>query len=105
MADNENIVVELSADDAAEVVVTENNRVEAEDPIEALKKQYDELRARDEANARALEVSRQNEAKAREEAQRNAVEAERAKTQVVSSELQANVNAIAAQFVPAAEIH
>ena len=100
MAD-ENESVEVTLDlpleggSATEEKAEIKTEAKAEDPIAVLQRQYDELRAKDESRARELETARQNELKAREEAQRSAVEVDRARTQIVSSELQANINAIA----------
>lgn len=87
------IELELPEGEVEPKIVTPNE----DDPIAALKKQYDDLKAQDEERAKQLEQARQSEAKAQDEARRLATEAERANTRIAGSELNATANAIAAE--------
>lgn len=108
MADEQEIQVELNLDQEpqAQDVVVDESKVETaaseskpapqEDPISALQKQYNDLKAQDEARARALEQSQRAEAEARAVADRAAREAAEARTKIADTSFQSVEHEIAA---------
>lgn len=105
MADEQELQIDLELDPAGEAIVAEPKveqvevapKENAEDPISALQKQYNELKAQDASKDAALEVSRRAEADARAQADRaNRVAAE-AQTQIANTSFQSVEHEIAAR--------
>lgn len=96
MADQEQVQVELELEPGeagatvavAEPVAADAQPTLAEDPIVSLRKQYDELKAKDETRAKALDESRRAEADALAQANRAAREVAEARTQVANTSFQ-----------------
>lgn len=85
----------IASDSKTETVVATTG--EGADPaISSLKKQYAELKAKDDERAKALEVSRRSEADARAQADRASREVAEARTQIANSSFQSVEHEIAA---------
>ena len=112
MADEQAIQIELDVDPNGDIAaVTEKPSVEGvetktaaetkvakDDPIQSLKKQYDELKAKDEARAQAMEASRRSEAESRARADASAREAAHARNIAAQNSFQSVEHAIAGRL-------